>query len=97
MRVATAMKFVLEKVTSKGVRLGRLVVEKKEAVAPVASLELETPVCLLHTRSGFLPCLTPDIVQDIPYLPPASLLSVATMCDWTTASLDICTSVGFSI
>ena len=74
------MKFVLNKVTSNGARLGRLVLERKEGAAATI-FELETPLCLIHTRSGFVPSLTPDIVQEIPHRPRASLLSVATMCD----------------
>ena len=69
-----AMKFILDKVTSNGVRLGRITIETKES----NTLELVTPLCLVHTRSGSVPCLTPDIVDQLS-LPPALQLSLGTL------------------
>ena len=69
-----AMKFVLDKVSGNGVRLGRIAKRTTE----IDVLELETPLCLVHTRSGSVPCLTPDIVAQLS-LPPALQLSLATL------------------
>ena len=67
------MKFILEQVTTQGIRLGRMVVHGTEEII------LETPFCLSHTRSGFIPLLTPDIVEQLPHRPPAAMLTMATM------------------
>ena len=68
------MKFILEAALPTSVRIGKLVVERdgKEIV-------LETPLCLAHTSKGFLPYLSPDLVQKLPYKANAALLSVSTM------------------
>ena len=65
------MNFTLEKLTSRGVRVGKLTAKD--------GITMATPLCLPHTRGGFTPFLTPDIVSDIPYRPPAAMLTTSTL------------------
>ena len=68
------MNFVLERVNASGVRVGQIF-RKREGV----SIVLDTPLCLSHTRTGFVPYLTSDIVEKLPNRPAAALLSANTM------------------
>lgn len=70
----SVMKFILETVLPKGVRIGKLVVDRdgKEIV-------LDTPNCLTHTRMGHFPYLTPDLIEKVPHRSNGALLSSSTM------------------
>ena len=57
------MQFVVENVSSSGVRLGKLLWTSNGQNAAVHTLE--TPLCLLYTRAGFIPHLTDEIVDGV--------------------------------
>lgn len=65
------MQYVLEDVTSHGVRLGRVLFGGQKSV--------ETPLCLLYTRVGVVPYLTSDMLGGVANRPLASLLTLPTL------------------
>ena len=68
------MKFVLENVISRGVRIGKLIVEREGS-----EIVMDTPLCFNHTRMGFIPNLTPDLIDKLLHKPQAAMLTTSSM------------------
>lgn len=68
------MQYVLEDVTSRGMRLGRVLFG-----AGGAQRSVETPLCLLYTRVGVVPHLTNDVLGGVANRPHAALLPLPTL------------------
>ena len=68
------MQYVLEDVTSQGVRLGRVLFG-----ASGAQRSMETPLCLLYTRVGVVPYVTNDMLGGVANRPQAALLTLPTL------------------
>ena len=68
------MKFVLEKITSSGGRVGRLIwwTEHSQNV-------LETPLCLPYTRAGAIPHVVQSVSQDLNPRPAAAMLTLPSL------------------
>ena len=84
--VISEMHFVLEKVTSQGVRVGQLIFSSGRIVQ-------ETPMCLLYTRSGSAPHLIHEVLQDIPERPLAALMTLPTLYAFRLPASLLCTCV----
>ena len=69
------MKFVLEGVSSQGVRLGRLLLPGSQGCGQ----GVETPMCLLYTRMGVVPHLTNDVLSGVSGRPPAAIVPLPTV------------------
>ena len=82
------MHFVLEKVTSQGVRVGQLIFSGGRIVQ-------ETPMCLLYTRSGSTPHLIHEVLQDIPERPLAVLMTLPSLYAFRLFASLLCTCVCF--
>lgn len=69
-----AMKFVLEKVTDSGVRLGKMVwwTGNKRSI-------IETPLCLPLTRGGAIPHLVQSGYHEISHRPSAAMLTLPSL------------------
>ncbi|CAI8039086.1 Queuine tRNA-ribosyltransferase accessory subunit 2 [Geodia barretti] len=68
------MKLFLEKITSSGGRVGRLVwcTESAQSV-------LETPLCLPYTRAGAIPHIVQSVYQDLSPRPTAAMLTLPSL------------------
>ncbi len=71
---AENMKFILETVSPRGVRMGRIMVNRDGRELP-----LPTPTCLSHTNMGHFPYLTPDLMDKVSHRPNGILLSSSTL------------------
>ena len=65
------MNLIIKHIDSSGVRSGKL--------SFGGDKWLDTPCCLLYTRSGVVPDLSPDVLQDISCLPKAVSIPLPTM------------------
>ncbi|XP_033105229.1 queuine tRNA-ribosyltransferase accessory subunit 2-like [Anneissia japonica] len=70
------MKLILSLVNSGGSRLGKLC-----EVGRHGDLSMETPCCLLYTRCGLPPHLTPDVMRTLKRLPAATQLTLPTLAE----------------
>jgi len=73
---AHTMQFVLERVASPGVRIGRILWSSGQAPGV-----LDTPLCLTYTRSGAVPHLVQHALQDVApaFSPPAAIFTLPTL------------------
>ena len=65
------MNLIINRIDPSGIRLGTLTFGKDR--------RLETPCCFLYTRSGVVPDLSPDVLEDIPCLPKAVSIPLPTV------------------
>lgn len=68
------MQFVLEKVTSSGARVGRIL-----WLTGQTQNVLDTPLCIPYTRAGAVPHLVQSVYRDLSDRPAAAMLTLPSL------------------